>query len=156
MTLFAMSRYTDAAAPLVRGARRGAGLGLGHVHRALPECVGLHRSAPGTRKLLPRQHRRSAPARFVLAYLYLTQGSTSAAVQTLKRVVALQPKDTISAQLIKRLDPTYSPPRRVPPAASRRCPATGAAELTPTSATVKEGRFEGAWSAKPDQDTAIT
>ena len=27
--------------------------------------------------------------------------------------------------------------------------------LTPTSATVREGRFEGAWNAQPDQDTSI-
>ncbi len=27
--------------------------------------------------------------------------------------------------------------------------------MTPTSKTVKEGRFEGAWNAQPDQDTAI-
>src|SRR5262249_36941989 len=45
----------------------------------------------------------SAAARFVLAYMYLTQGHAAAAIEQLKHVVALQPKDTVSANLIKQL-----------------------------------------------------
>ena len=98
----------------------------------------------------------SALPRFVLAYLYLTQGSTTNAIDALKGVVGLEPKDTISAQLIKRLDPSYSPPA----ASTRPEPGTPPVPggLTPTSATLhtgKEGRFEGAWNAHPEQDTTI-
>ena len=42
----------------------------------------------------------------MLAYLYLTQGNTEAALDQLKRVVALQPKDTVAARLIQRLETT--------------------------------------------------
>jgi hypothetical protein len=96
-----------------------------------------------------RTNPSSAPARFVLSYLYQTQGSTTAAVQTLKRVVALEPKDTISVQLLKRLDPSYSAPH------TDVAPPPSPAGAAPTSVPVKEGRFEGAWNAQPDKDTAI-
>src|SRR5262249_42065208 len=42
---------------------------------------------------------RSTSGHFVLAYHYLTQGHTAAAVNQLKEVVALTPQDTLSAQL---------------------------------------------------------
>ena len=43
------------------------------------------------------EHPDSAPPRFVLAYHYLTQGHTEAAVEELKEVVKLQPSDQLSA-----------------------------------------------------------
>ncbi len=48
---------------------------------------------------------KSAAARFVLAYHYITQGHGDAAAGQLKEVVALQPSDTLSAQLLAKLEP---------------------------------------------------
>ena len=64
----------------------------------------------------------SASARFVLAYHYLTQGHTDAAVNTLKQVVALKPDDSLSAKLLRQLDRRTPPPRprQPPPLHSRR------------------------------------
>ena len=57
--------------------------------RALEEYVDAHRDQPDVR--------------FLLAYHYLTCGHTDAAVQQLKEVVQLNPKDQLSAQLLVSL-----------------------------------------------------
>jgi tetratricopeptide (TPR) repeat protein len=159
VTLFALGRYTDAAAPLYAVLAVGPGWDWGTFIGLYP-TVSVYTEQLRALESYCRANPNSAAARFVLAYLYITQGSTSAAIQALKRVVSLQPKDAISQQLIKRLDPSYSPPAASNPAieapAPAPAPASGAAALTPTSATGREGRFEGAWNAQPDQDTAIT
>jgi hypothetical protein len=107
------------------------------------------------------QNAGSSAAGFVLAYHYLTQGHNDAALQQLERVVALQPKDTLSASLIRQLDPTA----RIPSESGSAQPASppsalNLASLAPTvhSAPVpgKEGRLEGVWRAQPEQDTTIT
>jgi predicted TPR repeat methyltransferase len=46
---------------------------------------------------------KAAYANFLLAYHYLVLGSKDAAVQQLKRVVELEPKDKLSAALVKAL-----------------------------------------------------
>lgn len=107
-----------------------------------------------------QQNLGSAPARLDLAYLYMTQGSTDAAVQQLKRVAALQPKDTLAPQLIQRLGGTSAPAAgsttgqpSQPPQPGVRTSILGTA--TPTAA-VKPGKLEGAWAAHPDPQTTIT
>jgi tetratricopeptide (TPR) repeat protein len=154
VTLFALTRYTEAAAPLYAVLAVGPGWDWDTFISLYPN-VSVYTDQLRALEGYCRTNANSAAPRFVLAYLYMTQGSTSAAVESLKRVVALQPKDTISTQLIKRLDPSYSPPSTSAPAPPP-APGVGAAGLKPTSGTVHEGRFEGAWSAKPEEDTAIT
>lgn len=156
VTLFALTRYTDAASPLYAVLAVGPGWDWNTFIGLYPD-VSIYTGQLRGLESYCRTNPNSAAARFVLAYLYMTQGSTSAAVQALKRVVALQPEDTISAQLIKRLDPSYSPPKATAPAQPAQPPVPGGAVsgLSPTSATVHEGRFEGAWSAKPSEDTSI-
>ena len=80
VTLFALGRYTDAAAPLVFGARGGTGLGLGTFISLYPN-VSVYTDQLRQLESYCRTNASSAPARFVLAYLYLTQGNTNAAVQ---------------------------------------------------------------------------
>ena len=52
------------------------------------------------------QNLSSAPARFVLAYHYLTEGHTLASLQQLKEVASLQPRDGLAPQLARQLDPS--------------------------------------------------
>jgi cytochrome c-type biogenesis protein CcmH/NrfG len=52
---------------------------------------------------------RSASARFVLAYLYLTQGNADVAADQFKQVRALQPENAVAARLIQQLDKTKMP-----------------------------------------------
>ena len=69
---------------------------------------------------------RVAPARFVLAYHYLTQGHTEAAVAELEEVVKLQPADQLSAQLLTQLSGDTAPEsRRLPRLPRRPRPRTG-------------------------------
>ena len=99
------------------------------------------------------------PARFVLAYFYLTQGNTDAALSQLKQVVALVPKDTVSVQLIQRSDKNSSPPGAEPgnqQPAEAPAPALTPTTLTAPAGTGKEGRLEGTWTAQTDPDSTIT
>jgi tetratricopeptide (TPR) repeat protein len=84
-----------------------------------------------------RANSNSAQPRFVLAYHYLVQGHDSNAVEQLKWVVKLQPNDTLSAQLIARLQPSggNQPP---PPA-----------EAAPVAAPGVEWKLAGSWAAAP-------
>jgi hypothetical protein len=86
--------------------------------------------------------------------LYLTQGHTDAALDQLKKVVTLQPKDTISASLIKRLEGNNPPAGAGASVRPSNPPAP--ARLTAPATPVKEGRFEGTWTARPNEETTIT
>jgi hypothetical protein len=100
---------------------------------------------------------KSSAARFVLAYFYLTQGNTEAAVGQLKHVVEMQPKDAIALRLLDRLDPNgaHGPATNQLPA---EAPAPAAAPTVHTApdGPVVQGRLDGSWTAHPDQDTTIT
>ena len=87
----------------------------------------------------------STAGNFVLAYHYLTQGNTDAAVIRLKQVVALAPHDTLSAQLVKQFSPPSQPSG--PPAPST-APETAAKPA-------KQGNLTGNWTAHPAPDTTI-
>jgi hypothetical protein len=60
-------------------------------------------------------HPKDAYARFVQAYQYLVLGSKDAAVKQLKEVAKLQPKDKLSAALVKALTPGETAPAGGPP-----------------------------------------
>jgi hypothetical protein len=84
----------------------------------------------------------SAPARFVLAYHYLVQGHDPNAIEQLKWVVKLQPGDTLSAQLIARLQPSAG--NQPPPP-----------EAAPVAAPGVEGKLAGSWAAAPASGVKI-
>jgi hypothetical protein len=79
----------------------------------------------------------------VLAYLYLTEGFNDQAIATLNQVVALKPDDSLSARLLRQLDPSQD--RQAPPAAP-----TPVDTNPPAGATLA-----GTWKAQPSADTAI-
>ncbi len=82
----------------------------------------------------------------MLAYHYLTQGYTDAAVATLKQVVALKPGDALSAKLLKQLDQ--------PKDATGTIAATAAP--VPPQTTLPDGAtIAGTWNAQPAADTTI-
>jgi tetratricopeptide (TPR) repeat protein len=158
LVLFAQGKYEQAAAPIYSVLSVGPGWDwtslIGNYNDANVYTEQL-RALESYCNLNPQ----SAPARFVLAYFYLTQGNTDSALGQLKQVIAVVPKDTVSAQLIQRLEKTGSP---TGPGAADQPPATAPTpELTPTTLTApagtgKEGRLEGTWTAQADPDTAIT
>ncbi len=145
LCLFALGRYDEAAATLYAVLSVGPGWDW-------TTLIGLY---PGidayTQQLRALEaycsgHSDSATARFVLAYHYLTQGHTDAAVGVLKQVVALKPSDTLSTRLLRQLDPSQDQPVTASATASASADAT-----PPQGATLS-----GTWAARPSADTAIT
>jgi len=158
LCLFALGRYEEAAVPMYTVLSAGPGWDWTTV-------AGLYSNVDAyTRQLREleaycKAHDNAASARFLLASLYLTQGSNEAALNMLKKVVALKPNDTLSAQLISGLAPPASatttaeaPP---PPAADQ--PSQNANEPGPA---LPEGpipaKLTGAWTANPAQGVTIT
>lgn len=93
----------------------------------------------------------------MLAYHYLTDEHADAALRQLKVVSALQPKDTLSAQLIAQLDQSQKPAATTGlaqgPGTLAPAPSVAAA-ATPTLG--KEGKLEGSSTAEPAAGTKIT
>jgi tetratricopeptide (TPR) repeat protein len=102
LTLFAQGRYKDAAATLYAVLAAGPGWDWQTMR-------GLYSDEDDYTKQLRalEEHVRkipdSADARFVLAYQYLVLGTKDEAVKQLKEVVRVQPKDNLSAALLKAL-----------------------------------------------------
>jgi hypothetical protein len=80
---------------------------------------------------------RSAKAQFVQAYQYICQGQGGAAIKPLKNVIALQPGDRVSAQILSTLEP--------PSAAS-----------TVAAQPVDLGKLPGVWVAQAPPTATIT
>src|SRR4029077_3031087 len=103
LTLFALKRYDEAAAALYAVLSVGPGWDW-------TTLISLYNNPETyTQQLralesLCTQNPEWAASRFVLAYHYLTQGHPEAALTQLKAVVALQPKDQLSAQLVQQLE----------------------------------------------------
>lgn len=102
VTLFALGRYADAAAPLYAVLAVGPGWDWPNFIALYPN-VSVYTEQLRALEEYCRNNSGSASAHFVLSYLYLTQGHTDAALEQLKRIIALQPKDTTAAGLIQRL-----------------------------------------------------
>jgi tetratricopeptide (TPR) repeat protein len=104
------------------------------------------------------KHPNTVPARFVLAYLYLTAGQNEAAMGELKIVTSLQPNDRVAALLLDSL--TKSTPAASDPGAVARgeTPRADQAQVQPGQppTLVDLGSLEGTWTASPEPDTTIT
>jgi tetratricopeptide (TPR) repeat protein len=100
---------------------------------------------------------RSAPARFVLAYHYLTGEHADAAVQQLKFAIALEPRDAVSAQLVPQLDQPRQRAAATGPGVNEGAipPAGGAEPAAHMAPTGKPGKIEGAWTAQPSHDRHV-
>ena len=143
--------------PALRGVVGRSRMGLDDVDQSVRRPGDLHQQLRALEGYCS-QNPKSAAARFVLAYHYLTEGHADAAVRQLKIVAALQPKDTLSAQLIQQLESGQKPA-----ASTDAAGAPGSVNATPpvqTSSVApaggKEGKLEGTWTASPNQDTTIT
>jgi tetratricopeptide (TPR) repeat protein len=102
LTLFAQQKYKEAAACLYAVLAAGPGWNW-------ETMSGLYPNADTYTKQLRAleaytgEHSKEADLHFLEAYHYLVLGSKDAAVQQLKEVVQLQPKDKLSAALVKAL-----------------------------------------------------
>jgi len=170
LALFALARYDEAAAALYAVLSVGPGWDWSTL-------ISLYNSPETYTQQLRAlenfvgQNSRSAAGRFVLAYHYLTQGHAGEAADQLKEVVALQPKDQLSTQLLQQLQQPPNSPEGSPPAqaggpppspatASVASPTAPPGSPTPTPDTPaspgQEGKLAGTWTAQPSKDTTIT
>ena len=148
LCLFALKQYDQAAATLYAVLSAGPGWDWTTLSGLYPS-VDVYTEQVHALEDYRTAQPQSASARFVLAYHYLTQGHTEAAVEELKEVVQLQPGDQLSAQLVAQLsgDKTQSSPDA--PAA----PSPAQAPAAPASAV--QGNLVGAWKASPAMGTTI-
>jgi tetratricopeptide (TPR) repeat protein len=140
LCFFALGKYEQAAAPLYAVLSVGPGWDWTTLAGLYP-AIDTYTQQLRAFEAYVRSNPKSSGARFVLAYHYLTQGHTDAAVSELKNVVALAPQDKLSAQLVKQFSKSDDQPPSAPVA---------------TEAPVKEGKLAGSWKASPDRDTTIT
>ena len=148
LCLFALKRYDESAATLYAVLSAGPGWDwttLSGLYPSVEVYTEQVHALEDYRTVQPQ----SAPARFVLAYHYLTQGHNEAAVEELKEVVRLQPGDQLSAQLVAQLSGDNS----------KSLPETGPApSQTPAAeapAATASGKLVGAWKASPAMGTTI-
>jgi len=139
--LFALKRYDEAAAALYAVLSVGPGWDWTTLIGLYPD-IDTYTVQQRAIENYCGSHSDSASARFVLAYHYLTQGYTDAAVNVLKQLVTLKPGDALSAKLLRQLDPSRD--------------AATAAAPTPAETTPPQGaEITGTWTAQPATDTAI-
>jgi len=155
--LFALGRYNEAATTLHSVLAVGPGWDwatLAGLYSDIAEYTSQLRKLEG----YISKNAQSAPARFVLAYHYLTENHHDAAAKQFQQVVMLQPKDNLSVQLLQQLQPnkdaTSDSPAASSPAAELT-PSSGNAPITGPVVAGKEGRLDGSWKAHPDQDTTV-
>ena len=138
LVLFAVGKYELAAGPLYAVLSVGPGWDWTTMVGLYPN-VEVYTGQLRKLEAFVNANPASTAARFVLAYHYLTEGNTDAAVVQFKGVAALAPEDTLSAQLVKQ----FSPPAAAPetPTAPNAAPAV----TTPA----KQGNLTGDWTARP-------
>jgi len=142
LCLFALGRYDESASTLYAVLAVGPGWDWTTLISLYPSVDVYTAQLRALEEYCPT-HMESATARFVLAYHYLTEGFTDAAVPVLKQVVALKPSDTLSAKLLHQLDPPKEEPAKV-------------ASTAPTDTTPPQGAsIAGTWNAEPSAGTSI-
>jgi tetratricopeptide (TPR) repeat protein len=146
---FALGRYNEAAATLYAVLSVGPGWDWATLVGLYPD-VEVYTAQLRALEDYCNANPGSAAARFVLGYHYLTQGHTEAAVNVLKQVVAMMPSDTLSAKLVRQLEPPATN-EATAPASPAATPAPAPADATPPGASIV-----GTWNARPAADTGIT
>ena len=136
LVLFAQGKYEQAAAPLYAVLSVGPGWDWTTLISNYSDA-NLYTEQIRALEAYIKANPSSAQAQFVLAYHYITQGHGDAAAGFLKNVVTLQPNDTLSAQLLKMVQP-----------ASAATPAPAPA--------VDVGKLTGNWVATAPQNAQIT
>ena len=169
-TLFALRRYDEAAVPFYTVLSVGPGWDWTTLVGLYPD-VDTYTSQLRALEAYCNANPRAASARFVLASLYLTQGSTGAAVTRFREVVELQPQDKLSAQLVAALDSSNKTPAQGQPTTAVAA-NTGPSDTPPANPTPAPGQenneppplpsgpvptnLVGSWTSSPSKNVSIT
>ena len=153
--LFAIGRYDEAAVPLYTVLTVGPGWDWTTLIGLYPDIETYTAQLRGLEAYC-NAYPRAASARFVLASLYLTQGNLANAATRLREVIAIQPQDRLSAQLLASLAgnaPAGTVATQAEPPRPQGIPA--AAELALPTSPVPP-RMLGLWTASPAKDVTIS
>jgi len=131
LVLFALKRYTDAAAAINAVLAVGPGWDWTTMISLYPD-VATYTAQLRALEAARSQNPKAADARFLLAYHYLTAGHNDAAVAELKQVVQLQPKDGVAAHLLSSLTPPSESPAPAKPAPAAEAKPIPAEQLVGT------------------------
>ena len=174
--LFALGRYDEAAIPMYTVLSTGPGWDWTTMVSLYPD-IEVYTQQLRALEAYSTTNPQAASARFLLAALYMTQGSNDAAAGMLKQVVALQPRDTLSAQLLATLTSgaaAEQPPAQPAAAQSPAAPAEAAAQPGGGAAPIPQpgeenapngpalpadpvpAKFVGSWTASPAKDVTIS
>ncbi len=102
LVLFAQGKYQEAAAAIYAVLAVGPGWNWETVRDLYPNTETYTKQLRALEQYI-RDHASSPDARFLLAYHYLVMGQMDPAKTELEQVVKLEPKDKLSAQLLKAL-----------------------------------------------------
>jgi tetratricopeptide (TPR) repeat protein len=102
LTLFAQERFPDAAGALYAVLAAGPGWSWETMISLYPN-VEVYTQQLRALEEYARKDPTSGSAHFLLAYHYLVMGSKDNAVEQLEKVVKLEPRDKLSAELLKTL-----------------------------------------------------
>jgi tetratricopeptide (TPR) repeat protein len=140
LCLFALGRYDESAATLYAVLSAGPGWDWTTLSGLYPG-VDVYTQQLRALEAQVSQAPSKAPPRFVLAYHYLTMGSSEAALAQYREILKLQPGDKLSAQLAQRLG----------------APAPAEAEAPPPNPrpSAPEGQLEGTWAAEPTSRASV-
>jgi uncharacterized protein (TIGR03066 family) len=155
LVLFALKRYPESAAAIHAVLAVGPGWDyptLSSIYSDIDVYTTQLRALEAACKKNPK----AADARFLLGYHYLTLGYTDEALAQFKKVVQLQPKDSVAPSLVATLSPRDAKPKEEEPAAAPKAvPAkqvvgnwTAAGERTAkyTMELQKDGTFKWAFT----------
>jgi hypothetical protein len=166
LVLFALGRYDEAASVLYAVLSAGPGWDWATLIGLYPS-VDVYTNQLRAAEAYRNAHPQSPQAHFVLAYHYLTEGYKDAARLELRKVVELEPKDTLSAQLLRSLENVEAgnaAPQGAgaPPAGEKPADAGDALPpvLEPPVAAEAKGpgmeAIQGKWTASPRDGVEIT
>ena len=165
--LFAQRRYDEAAVPFYTVLSAGPGWDWTTLIGLYPD-VETYTAQLRALEAYCNASPRAASARFVLASLYLTQGSTAAAAARLREVVAIKPQDKLSAQLLAAItaegQPAQVANQAQPPQGQGNPPAnptpvqgaSTAPEAPPLPTGPVPANLLGTWTASPGQGVTIS
>ena len=143
VALFALGRYKEAAAADYAVLSTGPGWDWTTLSALYPN-VDVYTAQLRALEQYAKSHPAASDAKFLLAENYLTCGYTDAAAVQFKEVVQLDPKDQLSAQLLKSISASGT----AQPAVSSQ----PAAPATPADAS----SFVGNWTATRADSARIT
>ena len=143
LVLFAMKQYKPAAAAIYAVLSVGPGWDWTTMISLYPN-VEVYTDQLRSLEQYCQANPNAAEARFLLGYHYITCGHTDSAVQVLKDVVRLNPKDQLAAQLLRGMSNT--------PAAEESEPA----KTTTPPKPVEASALVGNWKASRDDGSSFS